>query len=324
MASRGGASPPENNIPREGPEEREGVVDMIGSKLKDAATSVAHVVEDTGLKIAGLERIQKTAAETETMNQLSNTASNLGTAVSNVSAGVLEKVNDVLGSKYAHETVQQAAQKTAAITGELAETVNKTMDNPVLKEKVHHALENLGEFSSMVVEAGKEPFNEAVEVAAESVSNASGAVASGAVRVGTDFMAAIPGVGAVIEMLRAANDGSKAFSSVVEAGSKMAEAVSDGLIRTKQNFDENYASMVEKRKMIAQRTADSINKFSQPLKTQMQGQFSQPLKTQMQGQFSQTQSSPFKWRRSGGGSATRKRRPRRSFKHRTNLKFVSS
>lgn len=227
---------------------QEGAIDMIRNRVKEGTSNALQVVEDAGLKIAGLERIHTTPQE----NQLGQTASN-------VTAGFLNKINNVLGSPQTKETMQQAATNTAAITAALLQNFNNTINNnPVLKAQVKRALDHAGEISSMVIEAGKQPFNQFVDVAAQSATTATGAVASRAI-------GAIPVVGAVV-------NGIDAMSSMANAASRITQSAADAFVETKQNLDKQYAQILEKKNLITDRTTNSMNQF---LEQKLQGNMPQ-------------------------------------------------
>jgi hypothetical protein len=248
---------------------------MIGNKISDATSSAVTSVTDAGLKIAGLERISEDEKKEETTTSIasdvSETASNIASNVSNVadkcSAALIDNVNEVLGSDTVKETAEQAAEDTAAITTELLDNFNKALDNPEVKEEVKEALDNAGEVASVAVDALEKPLGKAVDVTAEAAQKATSAAVSGAIKVGTDAMAAVPFWGAIIDLGKMINDGSRAASAVVEAGSEAVEVASDTFIETKDNFEKGLKELDEKKKMsqqISNRTTDSINQFENP------------------------------------------------------------
>lgn len=260
-------------------EERKGIFDMIGSKLGDVASSVVDKAEDIGLNALGLEKIDKPVEEIETPQKVdeniekisdaaSGVISNVGNVVDKTSAALVDKVNDILGSEGVNEGVKEAAEETAEITGKLAETFNDAMDNPVVKAEVEEAIENAGEVATVVAKAAEEPIKEVARVTVEAGSDALGAASAGLIKVGTDMLAAIPGVGGIIEIGKMINDGSKAASAVVEAGSEAVETASDAFLETSEKVKEGLKDLEEKKKMaeqISNRTTKSINQFENPL-----------------------------------------------------------
>jgi len=270
-------------------EERQGIIDMIGSKIGDVASSAAILAEDTGLEVIGLERVDKSKEEKETSEKVNETmekvnenigeigdaASGIISDVTNVadktSSAIIDNVNDVLGSDAVNKSVAEAGKETAEITGELAETFNKAMDDPVVKAEVEEAIENAGEVGAVVAKAAAEPLKEATKTSVEAGTTALGAAAAGLVKVGTDILAAVPGFGAIIDIGKIINDGSRAASAVVEAGSEAVETASDAFIDTTENVKEELKDLEEKKQEaeeISSRTSKSIDEFENPSKSE--------------------------------------------------------
>ena len=264
---RGGA---EKSEPEK--DEREGVIDIVENKVADIASSAATTLTDVGLRIIGLERVNKTDEDNdatkkvdENINKVSDAASGIisdvGNVVDKTGAAIIENVNEVLGSSVVKETTEQAAEKTADIVKEGAEKFNEALNDPEVKAEVKESIEKAGEIGAVVVEAAEKPIEKAVDVAANAAQKATGAALAGVVKVGTDVMAAVPGVGAFIELGKMMNDASKAASAVVEAGS-------DAFIETKKNVEKGLKDLEEKKQMsdkISNRTIKSITDFENPI-----------------------------------------------------------
>lgn len=260
-------------------DEREGVFDIIENNVANIASSAATTVADAGLKIIGLERIHKNPEEihidenNKVINSSSGMISNIGNLVDKTGATIINNVNEVLGSDLAKETTAQAAQNTAQFIKERAEQFNESFNKPEVKAEIKNSIKNLGEIASIVIEEGREPFNKAVDVAAEATQKASSAAVSGAVRVGTSALSAVPYLGAVISLGKMVNDGSKAASAMVEAGSEATEAASDAFIQAKENVENKLKDLEVKKAMankISSRTTNSIKEFENPI-TQVAG-----------------------------------------------------
>jgi hypothetical protein len=269
--------------------EREGVLDMIGDKINDIASSAATKVADATLKIAGLERIDKSVKEeidaekdTEKIDEniekigdaASSTLSNVQNIADKTGSAIIQGVNEVLGSDAAKETTKQAAEDTAEIVKESAEVFNKALDDPEVKAEVEKAIENAGEVGEVVMKAAEKPLEKAIDVAANSAQKATSATVSGAIKVGTDALGAVPFWGAIIDFGKMLNDGTRAASAAVEAGSEAVEVASDAFIQTKENIAEGLKELEEKKKMaeeISNRTTKSINNFEKPITTQKTG-----------------------------------------------------
>jgi ABC-type transporter Mla subunit MlaD len=252
-------------------EERHGVFDIIGNKLSGVASSAANFAEDSGLKLIGLERIDKSKEDTtKTTDNINAIASNVENVIDKTGSALIENVNEVLESNAANETTKEAAEKTANIVKNAAEKFNEALDNPEVKTEVKESIEKAGEIGSIIVDAAEKPIEKAVDVAANAMSKATAASLAGVIKVGTDMMAAVPGVGAVIEVGKMLNDTSKAASAVVEAGSEAVEAASDAFIETKENVEKGLKSLEEKKRIgneISSRTNNSIKDFENPVIT---------------------------------------------------------
>jgi len=247
-----------------GSEERKGVIDIISDKLGDAASVVIDKTQDIGLNVLGLEKIDK-SNETTIIDENIAAASGV---VGNVTTGVINNVNEVLDSPVVNQGVKEAGKETAAIVSKLAETFNDAMDNQIVKENVENAIEHAGEIGAVVVKASEEPLKEVARVSTEAGSKALGAASAGFIKVGTDILAAVPGVGGIIEIGKMINDGSKAASAVIEAGTEAVETASDAFIETTENVKKGLKELEEKKKMVEQisnRTAKSITQFENPL-----------------------------------------------------------
>lgn len=262
---RGGSYPEKHEIMEDKNDERKGVIDIVEDKASSIASSAATAVADTGLRLVGLERVNKNSENNETdenINKINDNASGFISKASNVldktGAVILDNVNEVLGSNNVKETTEQAAEKTAEIVKESAEKFNTALDKPEVKDEVKKALENASEIGSVVVKAAEKPFNEAVDVAAKASQKATGAALSGIVKVGTDVLAAVPFFGAIIDAGKMVNDGSRAASAVFEAGSEATEAAADAFIETKKNV-ENGLKLLEEKKKIGDQTLNRVN-----------------------------------------------------------------
>lgn len=284
---RGGENPKikEEKEERQQKEERQGIIDIIGSKIGNITSSAANSIGDAGLKIIGLKRVNKDEEQDKSIEKVndniekisdaaSGIVSDVGNVVDKTGAAILENVNEVLGSDSVKETTQQAAENTANIVKEGAETFNNALNDPEVKAELEEAIENAGEVGLVVVEAAEKPIEKVVDVATNSFTKASGATIAGIIKVGTDIISAVPGIGAVIDLGKILNDGSKAASSVVEAGSEATEVAADAFIETKENVEKGLKLLEEKKKMsqeISTRTDKSINDFENPATGQSGG-----------------------------------------------------
>ena len=276
---RGGTSgevrsvaPNKEGVPNNDEENREGVLDMITDRATTAAETVVENVGNMGLHALGLEKIQP--AETnqqstpgESVNVEPGILSSASNFADKATGAIINNVNEVLSSDAFQEGTKQASEETGAILKDTAASFNEALNNPIVKEEVKEALDTAGEYAGILADSMEEPVNKAVDVFAQAIPKATGAAVSGAIKVGTDMLGAIPGLGGIVEVGKMINDSSKAASGVIEAGSEAVESASDLFLETSENFKRGLADLEEKKRMaeqISNRTTQSINQFSKP------------------------------------------------------------
>lgn len=255
-------------------DKRKGVIDIVNEKIGDATSSVISKVQDVGLNALGLEKINEPDNKNNDVDvkkdedRAPGIVSGISNVVDKTSANVINDVNEVLASEAVNKHVENAAKETADIAAKLSENFNDAMNDPEVKEEVDKAIENVADITTVAIKSAEEPLQEAVKVGVESGNKALGAASGGIIRVGTDMLAAIPYVGAIIEVGKILNDGSKAASAVVEAGTEAVETASDAFVETSENMKQGLKELEEKKKMaehISNRTTKSINDFENPL-----------------------------------------------------------
>lgn len=238
-------------------EKSKGIFDILGEKMGNYAGNAFDYVKSKGLRLAGVQPIQTdenrsmnpTKDIDANINKVSDAASGLVTGAKNIgsnilnvfdkgSATVVEKFNNVIGSKLVEESVTDAAMKTAAIGEKLLKNINDKISTPALKEETKKVLENAADYTEIAVEAMDEPINKAVDELNKAGTTAASGIASGVVKVGTDALAAVPGIGAVIEVGKMANDASAAAGDVVKAASDASSTISKVVEETSKNIEQ--------------------------------------------------------------------------------------
>jgi hypothetical protein len=252
-------------------EKSKGVLDIVGDRFKDWGHTSAEYLKNVALKSAGLKEIE-TPTDTkveETTSDIANKASELANTAtelaSKVSASIIGSVNTALNNPDVKGSVAETAKETAKIATEVLETFNNELSTPKMKEEVKEALDNAGEYAVIAGEALKEPLEVAGERINEAVVLGASGLASGAVKVGTDAAAAIPGLGAVVEVGKIINDSSAAIGDVVEAGTDIASTVSELVVNTNDNITEGIEKLNAIKKEgnnIAERTGASVESFN--------------------------------------------------------------
>lgn len=247
-----------------------GIFDIIGDKLSGYSGKVFTYVKDKSLRLAGLEPIKQPVTTVEStqevdqkINEIGNAASGIVSDVKNVfdkgSAAVIENINDVLESPKVGETLTEAASETAEIGEKLLENFNEKLSTPELKEETKIALDNVADYADIAVEALDEPLNKAVDELNEAGTKAASGAVSGIVKVGTDAMAAVPGAGAIIEVGKILNDGSRAVGDVVSAASDATSTISKVVEETSKNINEGIDKLEEKKEGLTNSLTPDIN-----------------------------------------------------------------
>jgi hypothetical protein len=261
-----------------------GIFDVIGNTLSNYTEKIVNYAKEKGLRLAGVEPIKKaddlstinnsnqtnsTNNIDNNINKISDTASEfvsgakeIGSDIVNVfnkgSAAVIGNINDVLESPQLEASVSEAASETAEIGEKLLENFNEKLSTPELKEEAKEALENAADYAEIAVEALDKPLNKAIDQLNADGTKAASGIATGVIKVGTDAMSAVPGIGAVIELGKMANDASAAAGDVVEATSKAASTVSNVVADTTKNIEEGI-NKLEEEKNISENVGENVS-----------------------------------------------------------------
>ena len=269
------------NIDKTGNSNNQGIFDIAGERVSQFAESTGSYLKNKGLRILGLQPIKQSEQELNQANQVNTTVSNISNSASGIvsdlanvvnktSLAVIENVNEVLGSPQVNESVRQSAERTEAIAENLLGTFNEKLNTPELKEQLSETFDNVADYAEIGVKAMNKPIDSAIDKLNEAGTKAISGVTSGAVKVGTDLLASVPYVGAVVDLGKAINDGSKAVGSVIESGSEATEAIAELLGDTSENLKQGIQELKEKKmegEKIMNRTNNSISDFENPSKT---------------------------------------------------------
>ena len=257
---------------------RNGIIDQIGENIVDITSTAATKAADIALDLAGLERKNQSDSEKNDGQKTNENPSGFISKAFNLAdktgAVIIDNINNVLESDAVKQTTLQAAKNTAKIVKETAQTFNDAINEPDIKTQIDEAILNAGKLGGVVIKASEEPVSNAVEVAAHSAQKATSAALTGAIKVGTDVMAATPYLGAIINVGKAINNASIAASAMSEAGSEVAEATADAVIQTRQNVNRLLKELDEKKKIggqISNRTTNSIHEFENPFMSKTTG-----------------------------------------------------
>jgi hypothetical protein len=118
----------------------------------------------------------------------------LGNTLELTTANMLDRVNKVLESNQPDDKgLEEVVQDTVSILNKHVSNFNNTMDDPAAKEELKKTIENASEIADVIAQSAEKPLSRLIKVSFASSLDALRASISGAIKVLTDAMAAIPG-----------------------------------------------------------------------------------------------------------------------------------
>jgi hypothetical protein len=231
--------------------------------VADYATPAKEWLWEKGLRLVGAQPIQDDNIKVNDTKktEINTLATQSVDLFKKGTSSVIESVNSALQTPLVNETIGKATENVVNSSKEILENVNKKLEDPQLQDDFKKTAKNVAEQATIVLKAVDKPLDDALNKINESAVKATSAVASGAVKVGTDVMAAVPGFGAVIELGKVANDVGKTVSSVSDAVSDTTGAISKLASETKENIEEIQKQQGGK---ILKRIRNSFSEFTQP------------------------------------------------------------
>lgn len=276
-----------SNIVSNSTPDKESIFEVVGNKLAEEAKPVFEYAKEKGLRLLGLQTIKNpndvpaetTANIDNKMNEIGETKTDLvsnakaigADAVKIADAGtqaVIANINDVLKNPEVGKSVVETAKETAAIGEKLLENFNDNLSTPKMKEEAKQAMDNAADYAEIVVKAADKPLNDAIDELNKAGTKAASAALSGAVKVGSAAVGAIPFYGAFIDLGIIANNAGTALSEMSKAASEAASTVSKVTEEISENVEEGIDKLDEQKKAAAKienRTNESIQQFQNPL-----------------------------------------------------------
>ena len=208
------------------------VVNLLKPVLKIGLTKALNALEPT----VGTEMSQPQEPEQDSrLKQAGRTAAN----ILNKGLGIiLNQVNTVLAAPGVQTTVDVEAARATELVTDIFSRVAEKLKDPKLQEQARLAGDELAIYAKILVEAMREPLTELVGILSQAGLKATSAITVGIIKVVTDAMAAVPGIGAVMEVGKIANDVSRAVGDAAEAGSNATTATSKALFDITENVKQ--------------------------------------------------------------------------------------
>lgn len=278
----GGASPVLSNVNANNGElnavKEKGIVTIGQDKLSTMMDDAGDYVKSKALRLFGLQPIQApenvSTPTSQLLDKSSSVVSKVASDVVNVadktSSAIVQNVNDVLRTPEVNQSLKQSLQQSGEIAKDLLHTVNESLNDPIVKEEFATAMDNVSDYAKIAVDSLDEPLNESIDMFNKAGEKALQGASTGIVKVVGDAVGAVPFVGPVVDIGKAVNDGSKAITSMIEAGSEAAEATSLLIGKTSDNLKSAIQELDSKKQeaqQIMNRTNNSINRFQNNMAT---------------------------------------------------------
>jgi hypothetical protein len=193
-----------------------------------------------------------------TYNYSGNMVQPQGTNYEDHNIGVLNDVGkglDFVGSKTAslNAGIHDFNQKTDDVKESIGDGLNKVATGAleIVKDTVSDVanlvdldtIKQASVASSIMLDAMEEPIVEATKVATVVLEQAAANAGTTAVNVATDVAAAAPGVGAVMEASKLANDVVYGFAKGAQAGAQLIDIVGSVVDATQHNVDKTIETL---------------------------------------------------------------------------------
>lgn len=209
------------------------VVNLLKPVLKIGLTKALNALEPA--VGSEMSQAQVVPEQDSRLKQAGRTAAN----ILNKGLGIiLNQVNTVLAAPGVQTTVDVEAARAAELVTDIFSRVAEKLKDPKLQEQARLAGDELAIYAKILVEAMREPLTELVGILSQAGLKATSAITVGIIKVVTDAMAAVPGIGAVIEVGKIANDVSRAVGDAVEAGSHATTAASKAVFDITENVKQ--------------------------------------------------------------------------------------
>jgi len=255
---------------------KEGIVDMATDALKNSGSYVAQKIA----RMLGYEPINSDESNDGSNNQeMDNMLSNGKNIASKIATDILhladdtvepiiDSLNDLLGSTKTGQSLSNAGNNVVNVFYTLLKDFNDSLNRPLLREQFEAAINILAEYAKIFVGAMDGPLDETMDLLNKAVTKAVTGLSSGAIKVASSAVSAVPYVGSIVGVGEMVNNGSKAVGSVFNAGTEAVEAVSLFLGKTSENIKKPLEELEEKQKESAEilsRTQGAIQDFKSPL-----------------------------------------------------------
>lgn len=163
-------------------------------------------------------------------------------------------------------------------TNKKLDEITKTLSDPETQKKVMETVGEAAKTGVVAIKSTKPFLDELIQTASEKGGEVLSKFGEAGVKVATNTLTEVPGLGVVIGTIRSMSNVGEAAINSVNNGSELLNSASDAINASKKNFEQ----LMNQKDNIEKRTTDSINKFENPL----------PNKDESKKPQTQTQTQP--------------------------------
>ena len=240
-----------------------GIFNIIGNKLSISKDAIFAYTKSKLLRLIGLQEVSKnnkpdryTREVNDTINEFVESISDLVSTAKIISADAVDIIENVDNFIKSPQVAKLLENSTTENVENLLEALNVNMETPKMKEQTKRLLQNSAEYAEIALVAMNEPLNIALDEVNRAGVKAASAAASGAIKVATDALGAVPFAGAIIDIGKGLNDASYAALQVMSASSDVATSAADLVEDSKANISESINEVEYKKRMLEENAGD--------------------------------------------------------------------
>ena len=241
----------------------------LGTAAVNAFKQTANYAAEKGARFLGYKKIEEDQVEpigppSEFQNKMGQLgqeakqiASDVAVKASQVGAVVVDTLNESIKNSGIKEKVSDAVSNTVEIAKDVFEDTNKKLNDPEFIKQASEFTKKISEDASIVLEAAEPAINKVIDQASEIGEKMGTRIGDAGVNIILNTAEAVPGIGAAIALGRDIDSATKAVGAVVEAGSETVASLASGFKETEEALKKKIAEATS----LQERAAQSIQQF---------------------------------------------------------------
>jgi hypothetical protein len=256
---------PQNNITKKN-------MSSIFSTIQNAVKQTANYAVEKGARFLGykkiddqqpgleqrLEAAQLKQKANELGEQAQELASGFMTKASQVGAIVTETLNKSIEDSGVKEKIGEALGNTVGIATGILKEAEEKLNTPEFVNEVSQVTKKVADDASLVLEAADPAINKVIDQTSVIAEKMGTKVGDAAVNIVLNTAEAIPGIGAAIGLGRDIDSATKATGAVIEAGTDTITSLVNGFKET----EDALKKKMEEARALQERTAKGISAFN--------------------------------------------------------------